>query len=179
MVFKCYIQLTIKEAIAQNPDDYEAVHTGYTDNQGREVAGEYIFHGQAQVTTCRDCGGLLKEKNMRIEKRQKSTHIVNGIARPVEVEDGRVVVLWVCTRKCAACRKNQRILPPTVRRWLRYALSIITTVLLTLFTKEELSTKAPLKGKHRRPFHQIAFYGENSTVYRWRRKSLEWMVDSE
>ncbi|MEG0379285.1 MAG: hypothetical protein RR614_12470, partial [Eubacterium sp.] len=131
--------------------------------------------GQENVTCCKACGGLLKQKKIRSEKRRGGTHIINGIVRPVEVLGGRILVLWVCSRKCTNCDKNQRMLPEGVRLWMRYALSVVQVILVALFDPEELETAGVLRHKINRGWTSLDFYGDDSTVYRWRRQAFQWI----
>ncbi|MEG0379050.1 MAG: hypothetical protein RR614_11290 [Eubacterium sp.] len=97
-------------------------------------------------------------------------HVVNGLARPIEVFGGEVFIIWVCSRQCTSCDKHQRMLPEAVKPWMRYALTVVAHVLFTLFEPEAFRGCHPLKGKTRRSFNALDFYGETSTIYRWRRR---------
>lgn len=179
MALKIKIRVPFEDVVRQSPDLYEVVDTGYLDDEGRRVIGEYIFKGQEAVKHCRKCGGVLKEKKISAEKCGACTHIVNGLARPVAVGDDCVLVLWVCNRKCEVCDKNQRVLPAGVRLWMRYALSAVQAILVALFKPEELKTKGALEPKTNRGWEAMAFYGDVSTVYRWRRQAFRWIKEND
>ncbi|WP_195270257.1 hypothetical protein [Eubacterium sp. 1001713B170207_170306_E7] len=170
-----YLSLLI--SIQNHPEDYEPVDTGYEDKEGRELIGEYIFHGQAARNTCRHCGGALKPKKLSVVRRGGRLHVVNGRPKPVEVEGGRLILLWLCSRQCEACEKNQRVFPPSVLGWVRYALTVVVHVLTHLFENDELLRTGRLRRKQNRPWHTLGFYGENNTVYRWRRRFRDWFEE--
>ena len=166
--------LSLLKNIQTHPEDYEPVNTGYEDKEGRELIGEYIFQGQAAVTTCKHCGGALRPKKLRAIRRMGRLHIVNGRPRPVEVEGGKLILLWLCSRQCEACEKNQRVFPPSVLSWVRCALTVVVSVLAHLFENDELMHTGRLRRKQNRPWDTLDFYGENNTVYRWRRRLRLW-----
>ena len=138
---------SFKKQIEAHPDQFEKVeNTGYEDREGREVMAQYVFHGQALTQTCKGCGGVLKPKEMRAEGQNGRTHIVNGLAKPVEVAAG----------------------------WVRHALMMVWELLTLLFENDELSHPGKMKGKVRRPWERLDFYGENATLYRWRARAAQW-----
>ncbi len=166
---------SFKKQIEAHPDQFEKVeNTGYEDREGREVVAQYVFHGQALTQTCKDCGGVLKPKEMRAEGQNGHTHIVNGLAKPVEVAPGQVVVVYVCSRVCLECATHQRVFPEGVAGWVRYALMMVWELLTLLFENDELSHPGNMKGKVRRPWERLDFYGENATLYRWRARVAQW-----
>ncbi|WP_195270853.1 hypothetical protein [Eubacterium sp. 1001713B170207_170306_E7] len=165
----------LKKHIEEHTSDFEKVeHTGYTDKQGREVIAEYVYTGQARIVTCKDCGGALKPKTMKIEKKNGQVHIVNGLEKPVEVEQGRVIVIYVCSRICLECATHQRIFPEGVAGWVRHALYRVWELLALLFKNEERIRPGPLKGKTRRAWETLDYYGETATLYRWRIRAVQW-----
>ncbi|VYU05394.1 Uncharacterised protein [Eubacterium limosum] len=166
---------SFKKQIEAHPDQFEKVeNTGYEDREGREVMAQYVFHGQALTQTCKGCGGVLKPKEMRAEGQNGHTHIVNGLAKPVEVAPGQVVVVYVCSRVCLECATHQRIFPEGVAGWVRHALMMVWELLTLLFENDELSHPGKMKEKVRRPWERLDFYGENATLYRWRARAAQW-----
>ena len=166
---------SFKKQIEAHPDQFEKVeNTGYEDREGREVVAQYVFHGQALTQTCKGCGGVLKPKEMRAEGQNGRTHIVNGLAKPVEVAPGQVVVVYVCSRVCLECATHQRVFPEGVAGWVRHALMMVWELLTLLFENDELSHPGNMKGKVRRPWERLDFYGENATLYRWRARVAQW-----
>lgn len=167
----------LQSDIQAHPDQFEKVeNTGYEDKEGREVMAQYVFHGQALTQTCKDCGGVLKPKEMRVERQNGQTHIVNGLAKPVAVAPGQVIVLYVCSRVCLECATHQRVFPEGVAGWVRHALLFIWELLTFLFENDELACSSPLRGKARRPWEHLDFYGENATLYRWRARAVQWFA---
>ena len=167
---------SFKKQIEAHPDQFEKVeNTGYEDREGREVMAQYVFHGQALTQTCKGCGGVLKPKEMRAEGQNGHTHIVNGLAKPVEVAPGQVVVVYVCSRVCLECATHQRVFPEGVAGWVRHALMMVWELLTLLFENDELSHPGKMKGKVRRPWERLDFYGENATLYRCRGRADRWL----
>lgn len=168
---------SFKKQIEAHPDQFEKVeNTSYEDREGREVMAQYVFHGQALTQTCKDCGGVLKPKEMRAEGQNGRTHIVNGLAKPVEVAPGQVVVVYVCSRVCLECATHQSVFPEGVAGWVRHALMMVWELLTLLFENDELSHPGKMKGKVRRPWERLDFYGENATLYRWRARAAQWFL---
>lgn len=148
----------LQSDIQAHPDQFEKIeNTGYEDREGREVMAQYVFHGQALTQTCKDCGGVLKPKEMRVERQNGQTHIVNGLAKPVAVAPGQVIVLYVCSRVCLECATHQRVFPEGVAGWVRHALLFIWELLTFLFENDELAYSGPLRGKARRPWERLDF----------------------
>ena len=167
----------LQSGIQAHPSQFEKVeNTGYEDREGREVVAQYVYHGQALTQTCKDCGGALKPKEMRVERQNGQTHIVNGLAKPVAVGAGQVIVLYVCSRICLECATHQRVFPEGVAGWVRHALMFLWELLTLLFENDELLCAGPLKGKARRPWERLDFYGENATLYRWRARAGQWFA---
>lgn len=167
----------LQSDIQTHPDQFEKVeNTGYEDKEGREVMAQYVFHGQALTQICKDCGGVLKPKEMRVERQNGQTHIVNGLAKPVAVAPGQVIVLYVCSRVCLECATHQRVFPKGVAGWVRHALMFIWELLTFLFENDERACSGPLRGKARRPWEHLDFYGENATLYRWRARAVQWFA---
>lgn len=166
-----YEKQDLTRYLEQRNGRFKQVKTGYRDREGRRAKAEYVFLGQEEVETCRHCGGSLKSKALRIVTQNGQTHIVNGLAKPVENEDGEIIIIWVCSRQCEACKKHQRVLPACAGRWMRYALTLVAKVLLHLFENDELTVCGSLKPRYNRPWDTLPFYGELSTVYRWRQKA--------
>ena len=167
----------LKNYIEEHAGDFERVeNTGYTDKQGREVIAEYVYTGQARIVVCKDCGGALKPKTMRIEGKNGCAHVVNGLEKPVEVEEGRVIVVYVCSRICLECATHQRVFPEGVAGWVRHALDRVWELLSQLFENDELSSPGPLRGKRRRAWETLDYYGENATLYRWRVRAAQWFL---
>lgn len=154
--------------LKRHPELFEAVDTGYQTRDGRTPEAELIYHGH-ETHTCRHCGGVLKKKTMGLKKKKNGLRVVNGYAKAVEDASGRLYIIWVCTRVCERCAKNQRVLPVFAARWMRSTLFTIGRTLLHLFANDEQNEK-PLKQKWNRPWLTMPFYGEMSTVYRWRQK---------
>ncbi|MBO1704297.1 hypothetical protein HJV71_20800, partial [Eubacterium callanderi] len=94
---------------------------------------------------------------------------VNGLSKEVEDADGNLYVLWVCSCECRHCARRQRVLPVFAGRWLRHTLFTVAHTLLHVFENDELDEK-PLKPRRGRPVLTMPFYGELSTVYRWRQR---------
>ena len=167
----------LKKYIRDHSDEFEKVEdTGYADKEGREIMGQYVYHGQASIETCKECGGVLKSKTMKVENKNGQTHIVNGLPKPVEVEDGRVIVIYVCSRICLECATHQRVFPEGVEAWVRHALMRVWELLTLLFENDELIRPGPMQGKARRPWEQLDFCGENATLYRWRARAARWFT---
>ena len=138
----------LQSDIQAHPSQFEKVeNTGYEDREDREVMAQYVFHGQALTQICKDCGGVLKPKEMRVERQNGQTHIVNGLAKPVAVAPGQVIVLYVCSRVCLECATHQRVFPEGVAGWVRHALMFIWELLTFLFENDELACSSPLRGK--------------------------------
>lgn len=167
----------LQQYIKAHPDQFEKVeNTGYEDREDREVMAQYVFHGQALTQTCKDCGGVLKPKEMRVERQNSQTHIVNGLEKPVEVAPGQVIVLYVCSRVCLACETHQRVFPEGVAGWVRHALLFLWELLTHFFENDELTRPETLNGKVRRPWEHLDFYRENATLYRWRARAVQWFT---
>lgn len=167
----------LKKYIRDHPDQFEKVeHTGNADKEDREVIGQYVYHGQASIEICKECGGALKPKTMKVKTENGQTHIVNGLPKPVAVAPGQVIVLYVCSRVCLECATHQRVFPEGVAGWVRHALRFIWELLTSLFENDKLACSGPLRGKARRPWEHLDFYGENATLYRWRARAVQWFA---
>lgn len=154
--------------IKGNPDAFERVDTGYQNKKKEKPVAEYIAHNTGD-RQCVHCGGKLKKKIMRTVCRNGKTRVVNGRSKEVRDAEGCLYVIWVCSCQCLSCTKHQRLLPSFAARWMRYALSVIGRVLLHLFENDELARDGCLKPRYGRSWNTVPFYGEMSTVYRWRK----------
>ena len=161
-------QKSLEQYLFDHPDQFEAVETGYIAKNGRIPVAELIYHGYTSHV-CRYCKGPLKKKTLRLVEKNGRNHVVNGLSKEVEDADGNLYVLWVCSCECAHCAKRQRVLPVFAARWLRHTLFTVARTLLHLFENDELCEK-PLNPRRGRPVITLPFYGELSTVYRWRQK---------
>ena len=162
------LELDLKTYLKKHYEHFEAVNTGYVAKDGRRDLTELIYHGHSGHV-CRYCGRALKRKTLRLVEKEGRNHVVNGLSKEVEDTDGHLYVLWVCSRECAHCARRQRVLPVFAARWLRHTLYTVAQTLLHLFENHELDEK-PLKPRRGRPVLTLPFYGELSTVYRWRQR---------
>ncbi|WP_195270123.1 hypothetical protein [Eubacterium sp. 1001713B170207_170306_E7] len=158
----------LEQYIKDRPDQFEAVDTGYLVEEGKILVVELIYHGHNEQV-CRHCQSPLKQKTMRLKEKGGKTYVVNGLSKEIEDGEGRVYVLWVCSCECERCARRQRVLPVFAGRWMRHSLFTVSCTLLHLFENDELDEK-PLKSRRGRPVLTMPFYGELSTVYRWRQK---------
>ena len=80
----------LKNYIEEHAGDFERVeNTGYTDKQGAGRSSlSMCIPGQARIVVCKDCGGALKPKTMRIEAKNGCAHVVNGLEKPVRWRKG-------------------------------------------------------------------------------------------
>lgn len=161
-------QETLEQHIKDHPDQFEAVDTGYLLKKGGELVVELIYHGHHKQF-CRHCQSPLKQKTMRLKEKDGKVCVVNGLSKEIEDDEGLVYVLWVCSKECEHCAKRQRVLPVFAARWLRHTLFTVAHTLLHLFENDELEGKI-LNPRRGRPVLTLPFYGELSTVYRWRQK---------
>ena len=162
------LELNLKTYLKKHYTLFEAVDTGYAAKDGRTHFTELIYHGHGRHV-CRYCKGALKKKTLRLVKRNGRNHVVNGLSKEVEDADGHLYVLWVCSCECGHCARRQRVLPVFAGRWLRHTLITVAQTLLHVFENDELDKK-PLKPRRGRPVLTMPFYGELSTVYRWRQR---------
>ena len=162
------LELNLKTYLKKHYTLFEAVDTGYAAKDGRTHFTELIYHGHGRHV-CRYCKGALKKKTLRLVKRNGRNHVVNGLSKEVEDADGNLYVLWVCSCECRHCARRQRVLPVFAGRWLRHTLITVAQTLLHVFENDELDKK-PLKPRRGRPVLTMPFYGELSTVYRWRQR---------
>lgn len=158
----------LEQYIKDHPDQFEAVDTGYLVEEGKILVVELIYHGH-DTQVCRHCQSPLKQKTMRLKERGGKAYVVNGLSKEIEDAEGCVYVFWVCSKECEGCAKRQRVLPYFAKRWMRSTLFTVARVLLHLFENDELDKKT-LKARCGRPVLTMPFYGELSTVYRWRQK---------
>ena len=156
--------------IEGNPDAFERVDTAYRNKNKEKPVAEYIAHNMGD-RQCIHCGGRLEKKIMRAVCRKGKIRVVNGRSKEVRDAEGRLYVIWVCSCQCLACTKHQRLLPFFTARWMRYALCVVSCVLLHLFENDELTAESCLKPRYGRPWETLTFYGEMSTVYHWRKKA--------
>ena len=162
------LELNLKTYLKKHYTLFEAVDTGYAAKDGRTHFTELIYHGHGRHV-CRYCKGALKKKTLRLVKRNGRNHVVNGLSKEVEDADGNLYVLWVCSCECRHCARRQRVLPVFAGRWLRHTLFTVAHTLSHMFENDELDEK-PLKPRRGRPVLTMPFYGELSTVYRWRQR---------
>ena len=162
------LELNLKTYLKKHYTLFEAVDTGYAAKDGRTHFTELIYHGHGRHV-CRYCKGALKKKTLRLVKRNGRNHVVNGLSKEVEDADGHLYVLWVCSCECRHCARRQRVLPVFAGRWMRHTLFTVAQTLLHLFENDELCKK-PLNPCRGRPVLTLPFYGELSTVYRWRQR---------
>ena len=162
------LDMDLETYLKKHYDLFEAVDTGYQSKSGRKHQAELIYHGHGRHV-CRHCGSALIKKIMRLVVKNGRDHVVNGLSKEVEDAEGNLYVLWVCSQQCEHCARRQRVLPVFAGRWMRHALFTVAQTLLHLFENDELDGK-PLKPKQGRPTLTMPFYGEMSTVYRWRQK---------
>ena len=162
------LELNLKTYLKKHYTLFEAVDTGYAAKDGRTHFTELIYHGHGRHV-CRYCKGALKKKTLRLVKRNGRNHVVNGLSKEVEDADGHLYVLWVCSCECEHCARRQRVLPAFAGRWMRHTLITVAQTLLHVFENDELDEK-PLKPRRCRPVLTMPFYGELSTVYRWRQR---------
>lgn len=158
--------------IAKHPGDFEEVDTGYRSRNGEKPVKEWIYHGHKKHV-CIHCGGKLAEKTLSIKEKDGRLKIVTGFYKEVETGDGTLYLFWVCSKTCLECDRNQRVFPFFILRWMRVLLYTVAEVLHTLFTREELRSPGRLLPRRGRPWHEVPFYGEYSTVYRWRKRYFE------
>lgn len=159
---------SFKAQIKGNPEAFERVDTGYQNQKMEKPVAEYIAHNTGG-RLCIHCGGELEKKTMRAVLRKGKTRVVNGRSKEVWDAEGRLYVFWVCSCQCLVCTKHQRLLPVFTTRWMRYALCVISGVLLHLFENDELTSGDRLKPRYGRAWGTLPFYGEMSTVYHWRK----------
>ena len=162
------LELNLETYLKKHYELFEAVDTGYTAKDGRQQLTELIYHGHSRHV-CRYCRRGLKKKTMRLVVKEGRNHVVNGLSKEVEDTEGNLYVLWVCSCECEHCARRQRVLPAFAGRWMRHCLFTVAQTLLHLFENDELDKKA-LKARRGRPVLTMPFYGELSTVYRWRQK---------
>ena len=162
------LEMDLETYLKKHYELFEAVDTGYAAKDGRTHFTELIYHGHGRHV-CRYCKGALKKKTLRLVKRNGRNHVVNGLSKEVEDADGHLYVLWVCSCECGHCARRQRVLPVFAGRWLRHTLITVAQTLLHVFENDELDKK-PLKPRRGRPVLTMPFYGELSTVYRWRQR---------
>ena len=162
------LEMDLETYLKKHYELFEAVDTGYVAKDGRTHFTELIYHGHSHHV-CRYCQRGLKKKNLRLVKRNGRNHVVNGLSKEVEDADGHLYVLWVCSCECGHCARRQRVLPVFAGRWLRHTLITVAQTLLHVFENDELDKK-PLKPRRGRPVLTMPFYGELSTVYRWRQR---------
>ena len=166
-------QENLEQHIKDHPDQFEAVDTGYLLKKGGQLVVELIYHGHHKQV-CRHCQSPLKQKTMRLKEKDGKTYVVNGLSKEIEDGEGMVYVLWVCSKECERCARRQRVLPVFAGRWMRHTLFTVARTLLHLFENDELSHPGKMKGKVRRPWERLDFYGENATLYRWRARAAQW-----
>ena len=162
------LELNLKTYLKKHYTLFGAVDTGYAAKDGRTHFTELIYHGHGRHV-CRYCKGALKKKTLHLVKRNGRNHVVNGLSKEVEDADGHLYVLWVCSCECRHCARRQRVLPVFAGRWMRHTLFTVAQTLLHLFENDELDEK-PLEPRRGRPVLTMPFYGELSTVYRWRQR---------
>ena len=162
------LEMDLETYLKKHYELFEAVDTGYVAKDGRTHFTELIYHGHSRHV-CRYCKGALKKKTLRLVKRNGRNHVVNGLSKEVEDADGHLYVLWVCSCECRHCARRQRVLPVFAGRWMRHTLFTVAQTLLHLFENDELDEK-PLEPRRGRPVLTMPFYGELSTVYRWRQR---------
>ena len=162
------LEMDLETYLKKHYELFEAVDTGYVAKDGRTHFTELIYHGHSHHV-CRYCQRGLKKKNLRLVKRNGRNHVVNGLSKEVEDADGHLYVLWVCSCECRHCARRQRVLPVFAGRWIRHTLFTVAQTLLHLFENDELDEK-PLEPRRGRPVLTMPFYGELSTVYRWRQR---------
>ncbi|MCB6572357.1 hypothetical protein LI142_22970 [Eubacterium limosum] len=162
------LELDLETYLKKHYELFEAVDTGYVAKDGREHLTELIYHGHSGHV-CRYCRRALKKKTLRLVEKNGRNHVVNGLSKEVEDADGHLYVLWVCSCECGHCARRQRVLPVFAARWMRHTLFTVAQTLLHLFENDELDAK-PLKPRRGRPVLTMPFYGELSTVYRWRQR---------
>lgn len=162
------LELDLKTYLKKHYELFEAVDTGYVAKDGRTQLTELIYHGHSGHV-CRYCRHALEKKTLRLVEKNGRNHVVNGLSKEVEGADGHLYVLWVCSCECGHCARRQRVLPVFVARWMRHTLFTMAQTLLHLFENDELDEKllVPRRGC---PVLTMPFYGELSTVYRWRQK---------
>lgn len=155
---------SIEDYFKKHSTQFQAVNTG------RGAKYEYIYHGfKDKACRCMHCGGRLKKKEMYLKSQGPKIWVCNGIPRTVEDAQGNLYLIWVCSCQCEACKKRQRVLPACILRYCHYCAHVIYGVVGTLFTVKELKSPKPLKPTPQRGWQNIPFYGEESTVYRWRK----------
>ena len=162
------LEMDLETYLKKHYELFEAVDTGYVAKDGRTHFTELIYHGHSHHV-CRYCQRALKKKTLRLVKRNGRNHVVNGLSKEVEDADGHLYVLWVCSCECRHCARRQRVLPVFAGRWIRHTLFTVAQTLLHLFENDELDEK-PLEPRRGRPVLTMPFYGELSTVYRWRQR---------
>ena len=162
------LEMDLETYLKKHYELFEAVDTGYVAKDGKTHFTELIYHGHSRHV-CRYCQRALKKKTLRLVKRNGRNHVVNGLSKEVEDADGNLYVLWVCSCECRHCARRQRVLPVFAGRWLRHTLFTVAHTLLHVFENDELDEK-PLKPRRGRPVLTMPFYGEVSTVYRWRQR---------
>ncbi|WP_417089123.1 hypothetical protein [Eubacterium maltosivorans] len=162
------LELNLETYLKKHYELFEAVDTGYSAKDGRQHLTELIYHGHSSHV-CRYCRRGLKKKTMRLVVKGGRNHVVNGLSKEVEDTEGNLYVLWVCSCECEHCARRQRVLPAFAGRWMRHSLFTVAQTLLHLFENDELDKKT-LKARRGRPVLTMPFYGELSTVYRWRQK---------
>lgn len=156
--------ICMQDYLKKHSTQFQAVDTG----SGAKY--EYIYHGtRDKPHCCIHCGGKLKQKKMYLKCKGPKTWVCNGIPRRVEDAEGTVYLIWVCSCKCEACKKRQRVLPACILRFCHYCAQVVYGVLGTLFEQKELESPQKLRRKAQRGWESIVFYGEESTVYRWRK----------
>ena len=169
------LELDLETYLKKHYELFEAVDTGYVAKDGREHLTELIYHGHSGHV-CRYCRRALKKKTLRLVEKNGRNHVVNGLSKEVEDADGHLYVLWVCSCECGHCARRQRVLPVFAARWMRHTLFTVAQTLLHLFENDELAYSGLLKGKTRRPWEHLDFYGENATLYRWRARAVQWFA---
>lgn len=142
--------------IEGNPDAFERVDTAYRNKNKEKPVAEYIAHNMGD-RQCIHCGGRLEKKIMRAVCRKGKIRVVNGRSKEVRDAEGRLYVIWVCSCQCLACTKHQRLLPFFTARWMRYALCVVSCVLLHLFENDELIAESCLKPRYGRPWETLTF----------------------
>lgn len=163
------LDLDLKTYLKKSYQLFEVVDTGYVAKGGRKFLTEIIYHGFVGHV-CRHCGSPLKKKVMYLVKKSGRNHVVNGLSKEVEDGDGKLYVVWVCSCECVVCSRRQRVLPAFAGRWMHHTLIVVARTLLHLFKNNEL-TGGPMEPCRDRPMLTVPFYGEMSTVYRWRQRA--------